>query len=581
MRVFVVLISVLILSGCGKDFIFLTPRNDIPVSKFYKTASEAKEAVLACYSNLQSVRYYGETYAIFTELASDDATHKDFNISMDEFTWQPNSTGFNLRFDYMWLHFYQGVQRANLVLDKVPSIEMNESEKNKILGEAYFFRGFNYWQLAVVFGGAPIITKTPQSIDELYLERKPVNEVFAQAEADLIKATQLLPENWPSADQGRLTKYAAYAMLGKVYMHWVENGSAKWQQAYDAFKVVIDSKKYSLMPNFEQVINRNFENNAESIFEIQFTDRGNGSGGFNGFIDDIGVGNEGSKRDLIFGMQNVAGQRGFGEIIGTNEAYRSFEIGDPRWRLTFWRALDTCLTGYDDKTGQGVSCAMYNPRYGLIVKTGGNAGEDYLHIRKGVSGFINTAADAAVSSPINWPVIRLADVYLLHAEACAELGLRSEAFTYINEVRKRARGGVSGSIPRIAFVNYDFSSNKIADSIVWVKTLPDLPTTDPVYTINGEINGEPLDYSGGDLNSMRQIIVNERRSELMFEYIRFLDMRRWERIDKNHPGAAEKVFKSKVGVNKKAYNSNIHSLCPIPQKEIDLSQNKLVQNPGY
>lgn len=613
----------LTLVGC-KKYLELESPNNLTTENFYKTEKDALGAALAMYSNIQHLRYYGNNYFVLTEYPSDDITTKNPVNNWDNFSWSALKTDAYPENDDFFGHIYEGVFRANLVLEKISLNRIDgkeaipfasETDRNKILAEAYFFRGLNYFNGACFYGGLPILTETPKESKNggiLYTKRSTRLQTFERAIEDLksaigegANANIKLPEAWSADYAGRATIYAGYAMLGKIYLHagcYFKNQDF-FTQSEKYLGLVINSGKFELLPKYADVFSSGNKNNKESVFEI-----GYGLAGTLGFFHDGGIAGENTQRDLRFGVQK--GFVGFGELIATQNWVLESEFGDPRVREFLHFTWDTIafpdsenkrVLPIDPVTGKVK--ANYTIDLAKTVKeTGENEAGSYFHVKKAVDGY-EAGGSGGLNGVNNWRLIRYADVLLMYAEALNELGRTSDAIPFINKTRQRAANSVpvengvkvfrSAKIIRTSRSNAavgDYTGLYSETTITGAKhdvdptkdILADYPTLYGIYT------GEPVDLTTISKESVRQMIVRERRAELAFEYLRFLDMRRWEALDATHPGAASAVFQSKNngnslfgGNDKQPYNPSVHSLYPIPQLQVDFSKGTLTQNLGY
>ncbi|TAG57146.1 MAG: RagB/SusD family nutrient uptake outer membrane protein [Cytophagales bacterium] len=644
----------LLTTGCA-NYIYLDPKNDILAENFYKTEQDAFSAIMACYSNIQHVAYYGSSYFQVVEMASDDITTKNLTDAIDDFNWSATQdAGGEPQFRDLWRFMYEGVYRTNLVLENVSKTRRDkkseipfksEVDRNAILGEAYFLRGLHYFNLAVLFGGAPILTETPQSASfpgPLYVKRSTRQEVFNQAVEDLKMATNLLPPTWSDINQGRITLHAANALLGKIYLHKAcyiaATRESDFQSAKDYLFKVIDSKKFSLLTGptaWKDIFEKEYH--SESIFEITYSKYGNF-----GWTHDVGIASENQQRDLRFGVQGGISQ-GYGELIATQEWANSCEMGDPRIRQSLRFLYDNDFSGVGDDKTTKVTGKSYEAGMARDVKENrSNTIGEFFHVKKGVDNF-GASGPGGAFGEMNYKMIRYSDVLLMYAEACLETGELTKATEYLNKVRERARGLSSQYLtikrrlvmddvptPIVTFGGFIYDGQNIpnhlpkrpnaSDATVMYAGFPNTVELDiPNNLVVGESslkilsefpyatlteNNEPLNYGVTNAESaflnpelglfpirmfedkkygLRDAIVRERRVELAFEYHRFLDLRRWEALDeKDHPGSASIVFSLKNEPdNKKKYLNTIHNLCPIPQNQIDLSRETLTQNPGY
>ena len=177
-----------------------------------------------------------------------------------------------------WKDFYKMSSKANLVLAKLPEASIPEEDKTRLEGEALFFRGFAYFNIARAFGSAPLIL-TPFDISQNIMECTPEAQIWDQVIADLTAAASKIPakEDWGSENLGRATKGAVYAFLANAYMYKEE-----WANAETASNSLIDLGTYSLMPDVRSVFSLANQNNVESIFEVQYRDILNGKVNWNG-----------------------------------------------------------------------------------------------------------------------------------------------------------------------------------------------------------------------------------------------------------------------------------------------------------
>src|SRR5206468_1086329 len=111
-----------------------------------------------------------------------------------------------------------GINRANTVIDRVPSIEMDPTRRDQIVGEAKFLRAVHYYFLAGLFGGLPLKLTPTTSIESGSLARATAKDTYAQIAKDLTEAAAVLPQSWPAGDWGRATKGAALTLLAKSYL---------------------------------------------------------------------------------------------------------------------------------------------------------------------------------------------------------------------------------------------------------------------------------------------------------------------------------------------------------------------------
>ncbi len=316
----------------------------------------------------------------------------------------------NLYINQLYTGLYQGVSRANVVIERVGKMDnLGPQVKALILAQAKFLRGIFYYKLVNYFGGVSLVTTELNASSKLDIPRAPVAEVWKQIETDLSEAVAVLPSTWTnSADIGRATKAAAQAFLVKAYL-WQQ----KYSDALTASEQIVNSGLYSLLPNFRSVFLKTNENNKEIVFETQYSAVNNGS--------------EGS------GLDTRSAPRGAPAAYIGRGANSNF-VPQTSWINAFER----------DQAGK-IKDLRY---YGVII----GPGEKHPEMPGFVmpltfpnsytkTGYIVTKywqEASLVGSGINAPIIRYSEVLLNYAEALNEGGRSADAMKQINIVRNRA-----------------------------------------------------------------------------------------------------------------------------------------------
>ncbi|HUM46439.1 MAG TPA: RagB/SusD family nutrient uptake outer membrane protein [Chitinophagales bacterium] len=400
-------LAFLSVTGC-KKFLTTEVLGVYPESEFYTTQEQALQAITAAYqllsypSSFQGVGAQNRSW-VFGDVASDDAAkggvsgdQADIGL-IDDF----NITPLNGNLENEWARLYEGITRCNIVLDKIPAIEMDEELKARILAEAKFLRAYYYFDLVNIFGEVPMVLE-PLNADELQIAQSPVKTIFETViEPDLLNAAPDLPLFYSGPDVGRATKGAATALLAKAYLY-----QSKWDLAVAKAEEVIMSGQYGLMTVYAANFDANFKNNVESVFEVQHL---NGQDPFTGntlnqwFAPAVDGG-------YFF---NAPTQNFVDEFEATSES-----VLDPRLDYTVGRDGMPWFNGE-------VFSEEWSP-------TG------YL-TRKHQQPFSEIPINLKGDGNINYTAIRYADVLLWYAEALNESGRSAEALVPLNEVRKRAR----------------------------------------------------------------------------------------------------------------------------------------------
>ena len=226
-----------------------------------------------------------------------------------------------------WSACYEGIYRANTVLEYIPPMEINENVKNQVVAEAKFIRAWFFYNLVTIFGDVPKVDRL-LSASEYNLARSPKAEIWALIVQDLTEAIPNLPlrSEAPIGDLGRATKGAAQALLVKSYL-WQEN----WSAAQTTAEEIVNSGEYQLTPNYADIFTTGGENNEESVFEIQYMNASGGNWGKNNA-------NEGTFANVF---QRARGQfEGYGFNIPTQDFVDEFfaeGFEDPRLVSTVFR----------------------------------------------------------------------------------------------------------------------------------------------------------------------------------------------------------------------------------------------------
>jgi len=400
--------------GC-QSILEKDPLAQISAANAYITADDAKRALTAAYTPLAGnnwcCTYVGTGYMhwVLANVASDD-TEKGGESGSDQLYAQQISL-FNIPSDndairFAWSTEYIGIRRANLVLDNIPGITMDDALKNQYLAEAKFLRAWYYINLVKTFGDVPLILTANQNVYDL--ERAPRQAVYDQIIKDLQEAIPVLPEasKYPAADRGRATKGAASAYLGKVYLYLND-----FVKAEEWFGKVINSGEYALDPNYLGMFLRAGENSKEHIFQVQF-------------VNDQGAQPANNQLNIVMASR---ARNGWGFNLPTQDFVDAFEPGDPRMAQTVYKNGDVMPDGLIANVGNSttgyLNKKMYVPEYERIAGAI-QAGRDDIYMRMG-------------------------KVLLWYAEAANENGKPAVALAALNQVRARARGGTAGILPDV------------------------------------------------------------------------------------------------------------------------------------
>jgi hypothetical protein len=414
---------VVLVIGC-ENILDEEPKNQIGTDFFYKNDKDALSALTAVYADLKNGNgYYRQLFLSNLFGASDQGTpnagrHGSFRRGIIEST-DPNLPN-------VWIEIYIGIKDANNVIARVPEItDIDANLKTRVIGEARFLRALNYFNLVRCFGEVPLRI-TPVKPGEDGLPVSPIQDIYEVIISDLQYATENCwgfneTKNGYTNNIGRVTKASAHAMLAKVYLQIASSkrsasegilGNARYngiqnsaqsfyQLAKNQCDLVLNESGYQLTSNLEdwiKIFDASNGNNPELLFEIQ------GSS----------IVEQGTALSNLFTPRN-AGLSG-GGFGGTN-AYvpnfinRNIDKNDIRFQ-------NSIIKSFQDETFSHIINPGSTGYFRTNLSTNNQVGALF---RVFTSKYIDRNATTEYTSQQNWHVIRLADVYLMRAEALAEI----------------------------------------------------------------------------------------------------------------------------------------------------------------
>ena len=215
---FLILVATVgVFSAC--NVLDIEPADQITGSEAFKNKAGIEKGITGSYSSLQDLSYYGRAYLITSDLAADNLAHPT-DATQADYAEIDNNTllAENGVVDGIWASGYSAINTANSVIAKVPDMtDMTADEKAAALGELYFLRALNHFNLLNFFGDIPIKINPTIGTDGLNVSRKPVDQVYSQIITDLTYAEEHLSAS--SSTKTRATKYAAAALLSRVYLY--------------------------------------------------------------------------------------------------------------------------------------------------------------------------------------------------------------------------------------------------------------------------------------------------------------------------------------------------------------------------
>ena len=416
-------LSSLMLGSCSTDFIETPPTGLNVIENYYRNEAEARNGLVAVYDLMRKNSGGFENIITMFNAASDDqyagggSSSDGAGIqSFSNYTINANTIPRSFMRDY-----YKGIYRANLLLSRLPSVPMDETLKARYASEARVLRAFYYFNLVRMFKNIPLILQ-PLGADQFYsTPQAPPAEVWAQIELDLTESIGNLPITINTAtDGGRLTQGSAKAILGKVYLYQNKNSLAAAQFAdVNGTPGGTSQYGYKLLDNYNDLWVWTNRFNTESVLEVAHSAQGSSWGTWGNNPD------EGNSVNQMVGprtyrrLQNTAPELagGWSFNVFTQEFY-DFMQGDPRLSATILNlgALRTGLVvdyidGYQDT---GYYLNKFMPK---------------------TSDIYSGPGDAVLNFTQNTYAIRLADTYLMEAEALGGTGTRAQAL--LDAVRRR------------------------------------------------------------------------------------------------------------------------------------------------
>jgi hypothetical protein len=483
--IFALLVLAVFTAGCKKALDEQTFTN-LNQTIFPKTAGDLRVLCNGLYNMFEVNEHYGRSYIIMSDLFSDEvATNASSGprYEIDNFQITPGNT----ETTRAWVRNFTIISRANVIIQKAPLIGLPDQITRPYIAEARFIRALCYFELVRFFGDVSLILQSQTNLDSLQVlkpHRTPQNQVYAQIIADLQYAQTYLPKenDIPSSYKGTASSGAATSLLAKAYLTRAYMPFAApddFSNAAVACEQVINSAQYNLFANYADVFDVNKKNGIEHIFSIQYDKSPNNAGALTGFYVPQEV------YPYAFGVFPV--ERKFYDSFPSNDVVRKkyvfFDRGTGLTGVNYDYLTTPTSTPYCGKYRDDVSAAVgFNDR-------------------------------------CNFPILRYADVLLMHSEALNRINpADNNKYNGINKVRAR-------------------------------------------------VNLSPL--SGLGQPDFENAVLDERHWELCFEGQRRPDLIRLGKL----VSVMTALGKTNIHVYNKYY--------PVPQTEIDINQNLLPQNQGY
>ncbi|MCH5232247.1 MAG: RagB/SusD family nutrient uptake outer membrane protein [Muribaculaceae bacterium] len=546
----------------------LAPDSSLSSGNFFKTEDHAKQAMMAVYSTMQNDYVFG-MYFNLDCLGGVSTGYDPYALMPFQQGTIAVNNGYVLNY---WQYTYEGIARTNNILQNIDNVDMSTELKNQYIGEAKFMRALYYFQLLNLYGGVPLYDETTIIAEEFTEMKKPrstAEETRNFILADLAVAESYLPASWDSSNYGRATSGAATALKGKVLLF-----GKQYQAASQAFSQVINSGMYQLYSDYAGLFLPGGDESSEMIFAIQnlggvgqdigmpmafyLGSRATYGSCWNNvmpattFVDSFEW-NDGrpfdwdefipgytESQDLRFDVWYSTPNAGFNSIVDytpyRDQLLEMYSQRDPRMMETVilpytnyvgWRSLTATTFEY------GLFDGNVADDNGTLLRPNGNR-QLYLWRKFVPEGDMNGLLNNRSDTPINFALIRYADVLLMQAECLNELGDVNGAIQLINQVR--ARSNMPG------------------------------------------INSGPSYLAATSKDEVFERIKHERAVELCCEGHSYFDMKRWGLLQ-TLDGKRE-MYIPLNGANLTRVVTERYNLWPIPSTEIEKNPD-LTQNPGW
>ena len=563
----------LLLGSCQADLLETKPYGNVAAGNMWTSENFADKGVTAIYSTLRKSYVGLGLYQMDCLGVSTDCRDADYPIMRNTITTS------NGMFSSYWSEHYSGISRANDAIVHLPEVDMPENKKARYMAEAKVLRAYFYYKLNIMYKGVPVYLE-PVEASECTKGQETEAAVWQVIEDDLTAAINEpnLPNIYTegSSDYGRVTKGLAYALRGKTYLYMKD-----WKKAIEDFEEIVYNKTnqygYKLYPDYSALFTSAgpVPNDNETIFAIQnkgttdnlygmalctlYGTRGSYGGGratcmpsvtladiyeekdgqpfdWNNHIPGYNE-NDAVKKKAFLATLNSSKQK-LETIPDTALLGNIYRGRDPR----MMQSLIVPYSYYNGYiVGTGAKRQLYAIAAGTTVANGfiqNDRGWNVYFYRKFVP--IEDMGGAITNrnhTPINFPVIRFADVLLMLAEAYNEDNQLEKAIVELNKVRNRQSTKMPG------------------------------------------LNSGPAWLQVTEKEEMFERIMKERAVELIGEGHRFSDLRRWGLAVQYLNNRQEKDFTGEVRFTRKFTDRDY--LWPIPSEEIQRNPALKPNNPGW
>lgn len=580
------------LSSC-KKFLDSKPKDFISPGNYYTTEEQLNFALNGVYDVLGQRALYGDALISRMGTEADEGFYATSNFAGPQVYNHSTADTYVLN---LWQLLYDGINRANVLLENTDKPVMDETKRAAIRGEAKFLRAYYYFLLVSNWGDVPLILKATSSAKNTNIARTPAKDVYAAVLKEMEEAEGMVFPASTIGFGGRVNKSAVRGMLARVCLYMAGKplqDVSKYADAVKWSKLIIDERFHQLNPSYQDIF-INYAKDAydikESIFEVEF------------WGNTAGIYREGGRVGINTGITNPnTAAYCYGFIQTTARLFNSYNARDLRrdWNI-----------------------GNYRLQSNGTIKAPWNATQIYeRHAAKWRREYEVVSPRSMNDSPENFPLLRYADVLLMYAEAENEINGPANALQAVNEVRRRAYGGVTVRTISVSNAGAGYTT---APTVVITGGTPGVNATATATVAGGRVtaitltnfgtyyNGLPtVTFTGGngtgatavatltaltdnDLTAaqtankqaFQTAIRQERSRELCFEGLRKYDLIRWGELGNALKGVAAEITADAPAALKYAANSGNnfteprHLLLPIPTYELGVN-NLLTQNVNW
>lgn len=536
-KIIVFLMCLVAVSSCG--FLDTEPEDFVTPSNSYNDETEINMALNGVYATLAETALYGGNMLGRMGLSADigyESYSSDYG-TVGDYDVSPSDS----KILTYWREFYEGINRANMLIKYIDKPELEQSVRDNIYGQALFLRAFYHFMLVIRFNRIPLILEPAEnsSKEELQIPQSEPRDVYLQIIKDMETAAKLVRPASEVESPCRVSQSTVYGMLAKVALYmagYPVREPGMYAKAREYAQKVIDTGFHSLNPSYEELFLNYIQDRydpQESLFEVEFYGNNEGTytttAGMVGRNNGVGC----SSQNVTTTGLTIVQMYGYsiGAIRATPYFIGLYEDGDLRKDWTICPYTYNTTTG--EKTWQTSNvwvryCGKFRREYEL------------------------TSSRSTNYTSINFPILRYSDVLLVWAEAVASdfdssEGQVTQAWEYVNQIRRRGYGL-------------------------------------DIYTPNSTCDLDP-----GDKTMLLETIKDERARELGFELTRKDDIVRWNefydrmRYIRSQTLSIPDTYTSSYYINVKRVYANVDQrdeFWPIPTYEMGVNR-KLEQNPGW